>query len=61
MKLIALLSLCIITSLLTGCLESIPIKLGVCKDNVCANVEFTIPASAVKPSAKEVQEVQPVP
>ena len=41
--------------LLTGCAEPLPLKVGVCKDDVCLNVETTIPA---RKSGKEVQRVQ---
>ena len=40
----ALLLLCAIPCLLTGCEETLPLKLGVCKDDVCLTVETQIPA-----------------
>jgi hypothetical protein len=53
-----ILSLCIIPILLTGCAEPLPLKVGVCKGDVCANVETVIPARTSGKDAKEVQPVQ---
>jgi hypothetical protein len=42
-------------SILTGCAEPLPLKVGVCKDNVCAHIETVIPA---RRSGKEAHPVQ---
>lgn len=50
--------LCIIPYLLTGftgCTETMPFTVGVCKDGTCINVGGAIPA---RKSGKEVVEVQ---
>ena len=41
--------------LLAACSEPLPLKVGICKDNVCANIETVIPA---RKSGKEVVPVQ---
>jgi hypothetical protein len=52
-----ILSVCSLCSvgILTGCAESLPLKVGVCQDNICAHIETVIPA---RKGGKEVHPVQ---
>jgi hypothetical protein len=55
MKTTRLILLILVSVSLIACSEPLPLKVGVCKDNVCANIETVIPA---RKSGKEVQQVQ---
>jgi hypothetical protein len=50
----------LVSVFLVECSEPLPLKVGVCKDDVCANIETVIPArkEAALRSGKEVQPVQ---
>jgi hypothetical protein len=60
MKPVAFVFFVCFAGILTGCAEPLPLKVGVCKDNVCANIETVIPArkEAARSSGKEVLPVQ---
>ena len=55
MKTTILILLILVSVNLVGCAEPLPLKVGVCKDNVCAHIETVIPA---RKSGKEVQPVK---
>ena len=57
MKFIPLILALVIPAMLASCVEPLPLKVGVCKEDLCLHVETTIPA---RPAGKAVKEVQPV-